>query len=240
MNKKVFNKRAFISVLTFAGFLIMGITGIILFITPAGRIAYWTNWTFAGLTKTQWGNIHIVSSLLFLIAGILHTWMNWKPLMGYIRNKVKRGIRFSWELGITLCILLFIIVGAVLEIPPFGSFLGFNEFVKESWIASESHEPPFGHAEMLSLKGFAKKMDIDPKGAVEALQSKGVRIVSVDDSLEKIAHENKTSPMELYLMIRHLEKPDMAPGSQVYTAEMIEEKFAGSGIGQKTLGQVCE
>lgn len=247
MKNREFNKRAFVSFLTFAGFFVLGITGIILFISPAGRIAYWTNWTFAGLTKTQWGNIHIVSSLIFLIAGIFHTWLNWKPLTGYIRDRIRGGFRFSRELGIALCIALFIIVGSALEIPPIGSFLGFNESVKESWIVDKSYEPPFGHAEMVSLKGFSKKMGIDLKGAVKALESRGIVIANVEDALDKIARENKMSPMQIYMIIKPLESSGdntvrtgegTAPGN-VYTAEMVEEKFSGSGIGQKTLTEVC-
>ena len=170
MSKQAFNFRKLVSFLTLTGFIIMTVTGIMLFIVPAGRIAYWTNWTFLGLTKTQWGSIHITSSLLFIIAGILHTYFNWKPLKGYFLNKARTGFGFSYELVITLWIGLFIIVGAIFELSPFDSFLEFNEQVKDSWIISEEYEPPFGHAEMLSLKGFARKVDIDPAGALRVLQ----------------------------------------------------------------------
>jgi hypothetical protein len=240
MTKQGFNMRSFVSMLTLAGFLIMGTTGIILFITPAGRIAYWTNWTFAGLTKTQWGNIHIVSSLVFVAAGIVHTWLNWKPLKGYLSGRAHKGFRLSWEMAIAGLLALFLVFGAALEIPPLNSLLNFNASVKDSWIVEEAYEPPFGHAEMLSLKGFAKKQGIDISGAVETLQSQGIKVVSVDDAMEKIAQDNATSPMELYRIIKHLEKASDDTGEAVYTTEMIEERFAGTGIGQKTLVQVCE
>ena len=45
----------------------MLVTSIILFITPQGRVAYWADWRLMGLTKTDWGNIHIVVGFLFLI-----------------------------------------------------------------------------------------------------------------------------------------------------------------------------
>jgi len=239
MTRQGFNMRSFVSMLTFAGFIIMGITGIILFITPAGRIAYWTNWTFLGLTKTQWGNIHIVSSLVFVASGIVHTWLNWKPLKGYLAGRAHKGFSFSREMAIAGVLSLFLIVGAILEIPPLGSFLKFNASIKDAWIVDEAYDPPFGHAEMLSIKGFAKKMDIDLKGAVKTLQAKGIKIDSIDDALEKIARDNKISPMEIYRILKPLEKVDNDTGGAVYTAGMIEERFAGTGIGQKTLTQVC-
>ena len=75
---------------------------------------------------------------------------------------------------------------------------------------------------------------------MEALQSQGITVVSVDDAIEKIAQDNATSPMELYRIIKHLEKAGDDTGEAGFTAEMIEERFAGTGIGRKTLAQVCE
>ena len=61
----------------------------------------------------------------------------------------------------------------------------------------------------------------------------------MDDSLEKIAEENRTSPMELYRIMKPLETRVVpAEGIEAYTTEMIEEKFAGTGIGQKNIDQV--
>ena len=239
MSKQGFHTRSLISLLTLAGFIVMGITGIILFITPAGRIAYWTDWTFLGLDKTQWGNIHIVSSLVFLLAGIVHTWLNWKPLKGYLAGRGAQGFRISRETAIAGVLAIFLIVGAALELPPLGSFLQFNTSVKDSWIVNEDYEPPFGHAEMLSLKGFAKKMDLDLDNAVQSLQAEGINIASVDDALEKIARENKTSPMEIYRIIKPRGEGSGKILETVYTVEMIEERFTGTGIGQKTLPQIC-
>ncbi len=240
MSKQGFNTRSLISLLTLAGFIIMGTTGIILFITPAGRIAYWTDWTCLGLDKTQWGNIHIVSSLVFLLAGIVHTWLNWKPLKGYLAGRRAQGFRISRETAIAGALAVFLIVGAALELPPLGSFLQFNASVKDSWIVNDDYEPPFGHAEMLSLKGFAKKMDLDLDDSIETLQAAGINIARVDDSLEKIARENKTSPMEIYRIIKPRREVSGDIKERVYTVEMIEERFAGTGVGQKTLPQICQ
>ena len=54
MEKKQFNVRGFISLLTACSFILMSVTGIVLYFTPQGRIAFWTNWKFIGLTKTVW------------------------------------------------------------------------------------------------------------------------------------------------------------------------------------------
>ena len=57
----------------------------ILYIVPQGRVAYWADWKFWGLTKTDWGNIHINLGLLFLIALFIHIYYNWKPLINYLQ-----------------------------------------------------------------------------------------------------------------------------------------------------------
>ena len=239
MKERKIHLRAFVSLLTTGGFILLAATGIILFIVPEGRIAYWTNWTFLCLTKKDWGNIHIVSGLVFVIAGSFHAYFNWKPLKGYVVDKVRKGINRSWELAIALCITIFLVAGAIWELPPLNHFLKFNESVKDSWIISEEFEPPFGHAELLSLKGFARKMDIDLNSAFKSLRSAGINVVSAEDSLEKIAKENNTSPMKLFRII----KPEGNAGNEIqgssYTAGMIEEKFAGTGVGNRTLEQVC-
>jgi hypothetical protein len=48
------NKRGLASFLTLFGFLIMALTGLILYIMPAGRVAYWIHWEMIGLSKTGW------------------------------------------------------------------------------------------------------------------------------------------------------------------------------------------
>jgi uncharacterized protein DUF4405 len=61
-----FQFRALVSVLTTVSFVTLATSGIILFITPPGRIAHWTGWRFWGLTKTQWSSVHIWFALLFV------------------------------------------------------------------------------------------------------------------------------------------------------------------------------
>ncbi len=45
--------------------------------------------------------------------------------------------------------------------------------------------------------------------------------------------------MEIYKMIKKYEKKEDLKNI-VYTPELVEEKFSGTGIGKKTLKQICE
>jgi hypothetical protein len=61
--------RALTSLCSLVSFLLLVFIGMILYIEPHGRVAYWIKWNLMGLEKDQWGNIHIFSGLLILVAG---------------------------------------------------------------------------------------------------------------------------------------------------------------------------
>jgi hypothetical protein len=234
------NNRGLTSFFTLFGFLIMSITGLVLYIGPAGRVAYWTIWTFGGLSKDDWGNIHILSSILFIVAGAVHIYFNWKPLMHYFKDKARKAVRLRKELGISLALSVWIIVSSIWPFPPLSYLLDFNAWLKDVWIVQDHYEPPFGHAELLSLKTFATKMDIDLEKAVQELKSNGVAFNSTNETLEDIARNNNTAPMDLYLMIKKFEPVPSLETLYSYTPESIEVEFSGTGIGNKTVASVCE
>jgi hypothetical protein len=62
---------------------------------------------------------------------------------------------------------------------------------------------------------------------------------SAERTLEDIARENGTSAMGLYMMIKKYE-PKEEETAASYTPELVEERFAGSGIGRMTLEWLLE
>jgi len=239
MRSNQFNSRGFASLLTAAGFLLMVASGIVAYVVPHGRIAYWTDWSFLGLTKTSWGNIHVMASLLFLAAGAFHIYFNWRPLTSYIVGKTEKGLGQKRELAITLAVLVFFVLSAIYRIPPLSYFVDLSESAKGSWVSRE-YEPPFGRAELLGLNSFCKKMDIPLDKAVTELAAKGISVPDVSESLQDIGKRLKLSPLKIYMAIKHLEGK-LAPAITVtsMTPQMVEEKYAGSGIGRKTIGEVA-
>ncbi|MCP4600437.1 MAG: DUF4405 domain-containing protein [Proteobacteria bacterium] len=206
MNQKNQNKvgikwRTTISLTTAWMFLVMGITGLVLYMVPQGRIAYWVDWHFLGLSKTDWGDIHIVTSILFLVAGGWHLYFNWKTFLGHLRRKLAQGVRMRKELYITIFITAFVVVSALWHIPPLGYLIDLNEAIKNSWIEDETYEPPFGHAELLSLKRFCRKTDIDIDKAVTKLAQMEIKVTSSDETLKEIARNNNVSPKDIFEMI---------------------------------------
>ncbi len=181
-------------------FLIMTYTGVMLFICPHGKVAYWNDWHFWGLTKNQYGDIHTTSMLVFVIFGLLHIYYNWKAIVSYLKDK-QRNITFTKkEFVIALLINLFFIVGTLTMIQPFKGFLGFEDSIKESWIKQYS-EPPYGHAEESKLKVFCKKINLDLNKAKERLKANHI-VFDENDTLKKIAKANHTTPSQIYMIIK--------------------------------------
>jgi len=239
MSSRNWRGQAFTSLCSLVSFILLLLTAIILYIEPHGRVAYWIKWNFLGLEKDQWGNIHLFSGLLFLVAGGFHVYYNWKPLIRYLSAKIETGLRYKRELMISSLIFLWIIASGIWSLPPLVCVADLGETIKSSWVTSAELEPPFGHAELVSLKTFCKKQGIPLDRAMAELREAGFKVNRPDKTLGDIADSKGTSGMGVYAVIKKLEpKPKtMKPGS-VWTPEMIEETFAGTGVGRKTIGRI--
>lgn len=250
--KGSWNLRGFVSLLTAFSFLVTFFSGLVLYFTPQGRIAYWINWKFLGLTKTDWTNVHIIFCLLFMTTAFFHIYYNWNVLMNYIYSKVKRAMNLKKELAVVTMLVAISLVGSLYPFPPFSLLLDLSDYLKRSWIKSADYEPPFGHAELLSLEEFAKRRGIDLERALESLKEKGIKVNSTKESLGVLAKNNQLSPKEVYEVIKPLEgtvskldsKQSVAASKDIkssrWTRDEIIREFEGKGLGRKTLRQVCD
>ncbi len=118
-----FKVRSFVSMLTAFAFVLMAISGIVIFFTPSGRIARDTSWAFFGLGMSQWIAVHLWMSLVFLITSGIHIYYNYKPILSYFHKKTAKAveIRIEWIAALLLC--LFISLGAAKNIAPFSPLM---------------------------------------------------------------------------------------------------------------------
>ena len=241
MSNSNWSGRAFTSLSSLVSFILLLLTGIILYIEPHGRVAYWIKWDFLGLQKDQWGNIHIFSGLLFLVAGGFHLYYNWKPLIKYLGGKIETALRYKRELVISCLIFLWIVVSGSWSLPPLTYVTDLGETIKNSWVTSPELEPLFGHAERVSLKTFCKKQRIPLDQAMAELRKAGFKLNNPDNTFVEIADSKGTSGMGVYEAIKKLEpKPEaMKPGA-AWTSANIEETFADTGVGRKSIGQIIK
>ncbi|MBI9077711.1 MAG: DUF4405 domain-containing protein [Desulfatibacillum sp.] len=173
------------------------LTSIILYITPQGRVAYWSDWKLWGLTKEQWGALHINLGFLFLIFLFLHIYYNWKPLTLYMKDKARNFKLFTREFNISFVIILFSVLGTYCDLPPFSTIINIGEGFKDR-AAVTYGEPPYGHAELSPLKGFAQKMGLDANKALESMHQAGLTVESINQTLKEIAAVNRRTPQQVY------------------------------------------
>jgi hypothetical protein len=224
-----FQWRALTSVLMTLGFLLLAVSGTVLFLSPPGRVANWTNWTMLGLRKSDWGGLHIWFGTLFLAMTALHVFFNWRPLVSYFKNRVTRSIGFrkEWAVATVLCVGVF--AGTRAGVPPFSTLLAWNEEVKESWEPA-SARAPIPHAELLTLAALAEKGGVEIAVATTRLAAKGITGFTAETIVQKIADSAKIPAREVYDIIMTGSKP----------AGGHAEGQVGGGLGWKTLAQFCE
>lgn len=220
--------RPFVSLLTTFSFIFLVVTGAVLYITPPGRVANWTNWTFWGLTKHQWGAMHICFASLFLTASVLHIWLNLKPLMNYFVRKTQAAskVQLEWILALAVCGLVFL--GSLKPFVPFSSLLNLNERLKNSWDVPKER-PPVPHAESLTIEELAKGADIEVDTILQNLNAIGIE-ASASDVFGTIAEQQNVSPNKLFTL---------ATSGQKVRSDG-EYRGSGGGFGQKTLRQACQ
>jgi len=223
------NIRKITSMTMLLSFAALLLTSIILYIVPHGRVAYWSDWRLWGLSKNQWSDLHINLGFLFIIAGLVHIYYNWKPLLAYMKDKAKKLQICTASFNIALIVVLFVTVGTLLNIPPMSTIINFGETLKER--ASEKYgEPPYGHAELSSLRLFARRTDMDLNRALVLLRQASVNVQGPDQTILQIAQANHTTPKAIFEImkkaIRSQQKvglPDTPP----------------PGLGRLTLTEIC-
>lgn len=203
MKKVSFSWRAFISLGLFAAFLMLFVSGIILYLAPPGRVANWTNWQLLGLSKHDWQNQHTIFSLAFAILSIFHLFsINWKAFWSYIVAKTHAGLGKPLELSGILLLALLIGIGTQLNVQPFSAVIDLGESLSASWEEPASR-PPVPHTEKLTLREISIKftMGTSPEELREKLEKQGFAIQSLDQTLESIGAENNASPEEVYKLL---------------------------------------
>lgn len=223
------NMRKVTSLTALISFALLILTSIILYIVPAGRVAYWANWTLWGLSKEQWGEVHINLGFLMLIAMILHVYYNWQPMISYLKNKKRQFRLFTIDFNISLIVTLVVFFGTLAGIPPMSTVIHLGAEISEKANLFYG-EPPYGHAELSPLADFAYKVKADLEESLEKLKSAGIDVADTNEAVGKLAERNGVSPQKIYEIIR--------PESAQSGAVMPEE--APGGTGQRKLTVLCD
>jgi hypothetical protein len=223
--KKRFSWKVFISFgLAWSLFIIL-ISGIVLYISPAGRFANWVNWNIAGFTKEEWASIHTVFSFAFVVLSIFHLFtVNWKAFWSYLKSKTRSGINKKAELIISSVLVILFFLGVAFSVPPLRYISDFGEYLALSWEKNEQ-AAPVSHAELLTISQLAGQTHfLTAEQIAQKLTASGIVFEDTDkQTLHEIAVKNHKTPEEIY--------------SQV--SGNPENGRPGAGMGRKTIETIA-
>jgi len=196
-----FHTRGFTSLLVAISFLVVVASGVVLYFTPQGRVAYWIDWRIFALDKEQWSAVHINCCLLFVIATIVHIYLNWSVFWRYIKKKTAFRLNLKRELlmATILCVILF--AGTLYSVPPFGTITKWNDDIKLYWEQVSSRHP-YPHAEESTLEDFAWRIGVASDDLAKALKLEKFDVSDMTITVGELARQRGVSPSDILEAIK--------------------------------------
>jgi DNA-binding phage protein len=226
--KKSFSWRVFVSFGLFIAVFMMLVSGVILYVSPPGRVANWTDWQMLGLTKRGWLNQHTIFGFAFVILSLFHLFfINWKAFLSYLKSKTAQGLKSPVELLSIAALSALFGVGTHFDIQPFSAVIKFGNTISNSWERKDK-AAPVPHAELMSLVELSQQPGLggDPEALITKLNNAKLNVTSEKETIAEIAKANGITAEQVYAFI--------AP------AEPEKHKLRGEGFGRKTLQQVAD
>ncbi len=190
----------FVSLSAGLSFIVIFISSGVLYFIPNRKVTAWTDWSFLGLDKQQWDNLHINLGIFFLVMIVWHIYFNWKPIKNYLKIKKELKI-FTKEFNVALIWTTIFTIGTITMTIPLSILVNLGNGVK-AINSLDDGNPPFGYAEESTLKDFCILSNINEQDALKQLKAENIVVESDKQSLKKIASINHRSPKELYALIR--------------------------------------
>ena len=198
--KNNFKLRTFISLVLFLSFGLIVFSGLALYLRPEGSIARWTSWKMLGPDKKGWEGVHTFFCLAFVMVAGLHLVLNLKSLLRYLSPEIDRNRRIRQELVAAVGLVTIILVLAISRVPPASTVMDWRSAIKDGSVVVRI-QPPESSFEKRSLKEISVYLGVSLDQITGFLKKEGVKIPRPNDSLEKIARQNRTSPQNLYALI---------------------------------------
>ncbi|MDL2226963.1 DUF4405 domain-containing protein [Deltaproteobacteria bacterium OttesenSCG-928-M10] len=122
--------RKFVSLTLFFSFIVVFASSTILYIIPGARNAAGA-WSYLGLNRGQWVDVHITCGLLFLAFCAWHTILNWKSISGVMKKAVRRNFQSAGPVMAALALNVFLVVGSLYHLQPVEPLLAYYKEAKQ-------------------------------------------------------------------------------------------------------------
>ncbi len=196
----VFQFRAFISLLTGVSFVVMSVSGILLYIAPSGRRAAEMDWSVWALSRAQWTALHLSFSTLFVIASLAHVWLNRKPLLEYLTLKIRAARRLRWEWLAVVLLAALTAWGTLRPFEPFTTLLDQRDRFRRPESAKDNSPAETVGMRQVTLEAYCRQMNLAPEAVLENLRDYGIS-AEKSDTLSAIAQRNNIRPGPLRRLI---------------------------------------
>ena len=190
-------------------FIALLISSIFTYLTPRGPGS--SSWSALGLGKHEWFAMHTNLGLLFLIAVIIHTFLNIQPIMAYLKNKFGKLQIFNINFNIALGLTLWVIISSVFNWPPFniisdtkegfgnrGRHHQIEEVAEEKAETEELPEkPPLFYSRKSLIRICGEYDNLNANRIVNKLENMGIK-AGPDWTFKDIAKENNMETRAVY------------------------------------------
>lgn len=202
MNTK-FNWQSFISIGLLFSFLILSISGIILYIAPEGSMSRWIGWDVLNLTKKQWEHQHTIFSYIFILFSVFHVFkINWSSLIFYF-SQARFKILNLKEIIAAIAITIVVFIGTLYNWDPFKSIIHIGSEISDNY-SKDAEVPNFSDAEKLSLSDFAEKVfKITYADLVSNLGKYNFEDTDENIAVADFCTLNNMTPEEFYVLIKN-------------------------------------
>jgi len=158
--KKVFSRRMFTSFTLFLSFLIMLISGVILYFFPGGSGSGIIR-EFGGLTKPAWLNQHIMFGVTFALFSLYHLFfINRDAFFSYLKKKTATGRQGKAELLTTIVLTSFIAIGTLHGMQPFSGILNSGQGISGS-SERQDYEGQASYEQRTAFLDLPRQRDIE-------------------------------------------------------------------------------
>ncbi|OFX22803.1 MAG: hypothetical protein A2041_01990 [Bacteroidetes bacterium GWA2_31_9b] len=200
--REKFNWQIFISIGLLFSFIVMGFSGIVLYMAPEGSVSRWIGWEIIRLSKDQWENQHTIFSYIFIIFSLFHIFkINWDLFFSYFKMQ-KTTFKYSKEIFLAIIITVLIFIGTVMNFQPFKGIMKIGGNISKSFNkASYFNSVP--DVSNTTMQQYAESnlliTDVELKNYLNDL---GFKLTDNSITIEEFCLNNNIIPSELNKLLK--------------------------------------
>ena len=184
-------------------FIVLGITGIGLYLAPSGRIAESIGWTFLGLDKDTLTAIHTYLGFVMIGLVALHLIIGFKSMVTMLRM----GFKKSRIKGVAALIIPFLLIGAGYQVFAYYTGEGDSEIgTTDDYYTVENSTAVYITGTMMkyyTVQELADNYGVSVDALIEELSKRGIK-ASPDEKLSEIEYEYGLDREEFKAMLEEI------------------------------------